>query len=45
MKIVEEMRRSGTTVSDEDLAHVWPLARGHVAPYGVYRFTPPSAAS
>jgi hypothetical protein len=44
-QIVQELRRSGTTVRDEDLAHVWPLARGHVAPYGIYRFTPASTAS
>jgi len=41
--IVEELRRSGTVVTDDDLAHVWPLARAHVGTYGTYRFTFPAA--
>ena len=40
--IVDELRRSGTAVTDDDLAHVWPLARAHVGTYGTYRFTSPA---
>ena len=34
--IVTELRASGTTIRDEDLAHVWPLQRRHITPNGVY---------
>ena len=42
-RIVEELRRAGHTVAEEDLAHVWPLSRAHVGAYGHYRFTPPQS--
>jgi TnpA family transposase len=35
-KIVEELRRSGHSVKDEDLARVSPLLRAHVIPNGTY---------
>ena len=35
-RIVTELRASGTTIRDEDLAHVWPLQRRHITPNGVY---------
>lgn len=44
-EIVDELRHSGTPLSDEDLAHVWPLSRGHVGTYGTYRFNPPASAA
>ena len=37
-KIVDRLRLAGETVEDVALAHVWPLARRHVIPYGTYRF-------
>ena len=35
-RIVTELRAGGTTIRDEDLAHVWPLQRRHITPNGVY---------
>jgi TnpA family transposase len=43
-RIVDDLRRSGKEVLDEDLARVWPLARRHVIPYGTYRFRPPGVS-
>lgn len=31
-KIVEQLRASGQTVQDEDLARVWPLLHEHILP-------------
>ncbi|MEW6752837.1 MAG: Tn3 family transposase [Candidatus Latescibacterota bacterium] len=39
-QILSEMKREGRLVSEEDLAHVWPLAWKHVSPNGMFRFTP-----
>lgn len=35
-RIVEELRASGHSVKDEDLARVSPLLRAHVIPNGSY---------
>ena len=35
-KIVEELRRGGNPVKDEDLARLSPLLRAHVIPNGTY---------
>jgi TnpA family transposase len=35
-RIVSDLRASGMTIANEDLAHVWPLQRRHVVPSGVY---------
>jgi TnpA family transposase len=37
-KVVERLRARGETVSDEDLAHIAPLAHRHVIPNGTYNF-------
>ena len=42
---VDELRHAGTAVTDDDLGHVWPLARAHVGTYGTYRFIPPAASA
>jgi TnpA family transposase len=38
-KIVDQLRNSGQTVRDEDLARVWPLLCEHILPNGNYDFT------
>jgi TnpA family transposase len=37
-KIVDQLRKSGQTVRDEDLARIWPLLHEHILPNGVYDF-------
>lgn len=34
--IIAELRADGTAIRKEDLAHVWPLQRRHIAANGVY---------
>jgi Tn3 transposase DDE domain len=38
-RIVDTLRRTGTPVAAEDLAHVSPLLHRHVIPNGTYHFT------
>jgi Tn3 transposase DDE domain len=35
-RIVTELRAGGGAIRDEDLVHVWPLERRHIAPNGAY---------
>ena len=35
-RIVSDLRADGMAITNEDLAHVWPLQRRHVVPSGVY---------
>ena len=37
-KIVDQLRSSGQTVRDEDLARIWPLLHEHILPNGIYDF-------
>jgi TnpA family transposase len=37
-KIIEQLRSSGQTVRDEDLARIWPLLFEHILPNGIYDF-------
>ena len=37
-KIIEQLRSSGQTVQDEDLARIWPLLFEHILPNGIYDF-------
>jgi TnpA family transposase len=37
-KIVEQLRNSGQSVRDEDLARIWPLLHEHILPNGIYDF-------
>jgi hypothetical protein len=37
-QIVEALRRAGTPVTDDELAHVSPLLHRHVIPNGTYHF-------
>jgi hypothetical protein len=37
-EIVDQLRNSGQTVGDEDLARIWPLLHEHILPTGVYDF-------
>ena len=41
-RIIAQLRASGQTITDEDLACVSPLACSHVIPNGTY-FSPPTA--
>ena len=41
-RIIAQLRASGETITDEDLARVSPLACSHVLPNGTY-FSPPTA--
>ena len=40
-RIIAQLRASGETIADEDLARVSPLACSHVIPNGTY-FSPPT---
>jgi hypothetical protein len=37
-KIVDQLRKAGQTVRDEDLARIWPLLHEHILPNGIYDF-------
>ena len=37
-EIVAQLRNTGETVTDQDLAHIAPLAYRHVIPHGTYDF-------
>lgn len=37
-KIVDQLRATGETVQDEDLARNWPLLHAHIIPNGTYDF-------
>jgi hypothetical protein len=37
-EIVDQLRNSGQTVGDEDLARIWPLLHGHILPNRIYDF-------
>jgi TnpA family transposase len=37
-KAVEQLRKEGYTVNDEDLMHIWPTRHGHINVYGRYFF-------
>jgi TnpA family transposase len=37
-RIVDRLRAQGEVIVDEELAHVWPLARRHIIPHGSYHF-------
>jgi TnpA family transposase len=37
-RIVETLRQTGTSIADDDLAHVSPLLHRHVIPNGTYHF-------
>ena len=38
-KIVDQIRATGQTVQDEDLARNWPLLHAHIIPNGMYDFS------
>jgi hypothetical protein len=37
-EIVDQLRNSGQTVRDEDLARIWPPLHEHILPNGIYDF-------
>lgn len=42
-RIVEQLRASGSSVNDDDLSRISPLAHAHVLPNGTYHFDRPIA--
>ncbi|AIK95636.1 hypothetical protein ID47_01075 [Candidatus Paracaedibacter acanthamoebae] len=37
-EIIDQIKREGGIINDDDLKHLSPARRGHINPYGKYQF-------